>query len=472
MAKSDRYKRLFSNTLILGLGTVGSKLLTFLFTRLYTSFLTQGEYGVLDLVIQTVNLLIPIVSLGMNTAVLRFGMDGETDRTTVLSTGLAMDLFGFGGLVLLYPLITIIPDIGEYAPWMYLYIFCSLIHYLFAYFVKTLQKVRLFAIASVIGTAITLLLDVLFIAILRIGVVGYILAIVLSDLICILILFFAAKLYRYIRFSSIKKKVTAAMLRYSIPLIPSTVLWWVTDASDRFMVTNMISESANGLYAAAYKVPNLLILISGVFMDAWHMSILTEKSALERQSFFSRVFAMYQSVIFVCSSALILCAKVITKILVAPEFFDSWQYMPTLVIAMAVSNMVSFIGTIYTVEKLSKSALWTTIIGTVINVIGNFILIDAFGVQGAALSTAISYAVVLAVRSIHTRKWIPVKWDIPRFAASAVLVVIQCAVMVMEIPYWVYIEGAILLLMLSLHGKTLWLSVQQILLKRSRKEAV
>jgi O-antigen/teichoic acid export membrane protein len=168
-----------------------------------------------------------------------------------------------------------------------------MLHYLFAYFVKTLQMVRLFAVCSVIGTAITLLLDVLFLAVLKIGVVGYLLAIILSDAVCTLLLFLFAKIYQYIRPAQIKKAVTRAMLKYSIPLIPTTALWWVTDVSDRYMVTYMIDEAANGLYAVSYKIPNLLILISGIFMDAWQMSVLTEKSRLERQKFFSNIFILY-----------------------------------------------------------------------------------------------------------------------------------------------------------------------------------
>jgi len=466
MAKVNRYKKLFSTTLILGLGTFGSKVLSVLLTRLYTSFLTKGEFGTLDLIIQTVNLLIPIISLGMNTAVLRFSMDGETDRSTVLSTGLAVDLLGFGGLLLFWPLVSRIPNIGEYSLWMYLYILCSLIHYLFAYFVKTLQKARLFAIASVIGTAITLLLDILFIAVLKIGVVGYILAIVLSDLICIFILFFAAKIYRYISFKAIQKKVTKAMLRYSLPLIPATAMWWVTDAFDRFMVTGMISSEANGLYAASYKVPNLLILISGVFMDAWQMSVLTEKSREERQTFFSKVFSMYQSLIFVCGSGLILFAKVITSILVDKEFYDSWQYMPTLVIATALSCLVTFLGTIYVVEKQSKSTLYSTVIGTVVNIIGNYILIRLFGVQGAAISTAFSYAVVLLIRAVHTRRWIPIDWDLPRFCSGSILLLAQCVVMIAEVPYWPVWQALLFLAILLCNFRTLLQSVRQILTRK------
>ena len=188
MAKTDRYKKLFSNTLILGIGTFSSKVLTFLLMPLYTSFLTNGEYGIVDLLVQAANLLIPVVSLGMNTAVLRFGMDGETDRRTVLSTGLAVDLIGFGVFLLFAPLISMIPTLSAYTGWIYVFVLSSMLHYLFAYFVKTLQKVRLFAVCSVIGTAITLLLDVLFLAVWKIGVIGYLLAIILSDVICTLLL--------------------------------------------------------------------------------------------------------------------------------------------------------------------------------------------------------------------------------------------------------------------------------------------
>ncbi len=470
MATGNRYKRLFSNTLILGLGTFCSKAITIILMPLYTHYMSNSEYGIVELLVPAANLLIPLVSLGMNNAVLRFAMDGETDRKTVLSTGLAIDLIGYALFMLLFPLIRAIPMFSDYAVWLYVFVFTSMMHYLFAYFVKTLQKVRLFAVCNVIGTALTLLLTVLFLAVLKIGIVGYMLAIVLSDAICVVLFFIFAKLHRYISFNSIKKSVTSAMLRYSIPLIPSTALWWVTDMSDRYMVAWIIDEAANGLYSISYKIPNLLILISGVFMDAWQMSILTEKSPLERQKFFSRIFSVYQSLIFVSSSVLILCAKMITRILVADSFYDSWQYIPTLVIAMAISNMVSFIGTIYTVEKRTKSALWTTALGTVANVIGNFFLIHAFGVQGAALSTALSYALVLLLRSIHTRRFIPIRWDLPRFITGSILLIAQCVIMIAEIPYWIAIECVLLAILLVLHYKPLLAAAGQILDKRFGKD--
>ncbi|MBQ8684362.1 MAG: oligosaccharide flippase family protein [Clostridia bacterium] len=467
MARVDRYKKLFSNTLILGLGTLVSKVLTVLLMPLYTSYLTEGQYGIVDLVVQAANLLIPLVSLGINTAVLRFNMDGETDRKSVLTTGLSVNILSFAVFLLFYPLVKQIPIFGEYALLVYVFVLSSILHYLFAYFVKSLQRVKLFTLVSICGTAITLVLDVLFLAVWNLGVVGYILAMLFSDLTCTIILILAAKLYKYIDFRRLNKPVVSAMLRYSIPLIPNSALWWVTDMSDRYMVTWIVGEEANGLYAIAYKIPNLLILVCGIFMDAWQMSILTEKSKLEQQKFFSHVFSMYQSVIFVGASLLILCAKLVTRILVADNFYPSWEYMPTLIIATALSCFVTFLGTIYIVEKKSKSSLFTTVIGTVFNLICNFILIPRMGAHGAALATALSYGLVFVLRSIHTRRFIPISWNIGRFTINSIVLIAQAIILVQELKGWVLIESGLFLVLLVLNFKPLLGSIRQVISRRT-----
>ncbi len=467
MDKTNRYKKLLSFTLILGIGTVISKLMTYVvLTPLYTRTLTTAEFGIVELVVQTANLLMPLVSLGINQAVLRFGMDGETDRGSVLTTGLAVNIIGFLVFLLLYPLVRLIPAFGEYALLVYLFIFCATTHYLFAYCIKSMHKATLFTICVIIGTAITVVLDILFLAVWDMGIVGYILAIALSDATCSIILIIAGKLHKLIRFDKLKKTITKSMLRYSIPLIPNSALWWITDYSDRYMVTVMVSESANGLYSLAYRLPNMLIMVCGIFMDAWQMSVLSEKSRLERQKFFTNVFAMYQSIIFVGASALIVGAKLVTRIMADATFYDSWQYIPTLVMATAMSCFVTFLGTIYVVEKKSKSSLVTTIIGTAVNLGANFVLIKLWGAHGAALSTALSYGLVVLLRAFHTRKYVPIGWSLPRFTANMVLTTTQCFIMVFEVPGWEYICSALFAVVLIINFRLLLGSLKQVISSR------
>ena len=467
MDTTNRYKKLLSFTLILGIGTIISKLMTYVvLTPLYTHCLTTAEFGIVELVVQTANLLMPLVSLGINQAVLRFGMDGETDRGSVLTTGLAVNVIGFLIFLLFFPVVRLIPSIGDNALLIYVFIFCATTHYLFAYCVKSMHRAKLFTVCVIIGTAIIVVLDILFLAVWDMGIVGYILAIVLSDVTCSIILIITGKLYKLIRFDKLKKTITKAMLRYSIPLIPNSALWWITDYSDRYMVTVMVGESANGLYSLAYRLPNMLIMVCGIFMDAWQMSVLSEKSRLERQKFFTNVFAMYQSIIFVGASTLIVGAKLITRIMAAPAFYDSWQYIPTLVMATAMSCFVTFLGTIYVVEKQSKSSLVTTVIGTMVNLVGNFVLIHMWGAHGAALSTALSYGLVVLLRGFHTRKFIPIGWSLPRFTTNMVLTVAQCFIMVYEIPGWQYICSALFVAVLVINFRLLLSSLKQFISSR------
>ncbi len=465
----NRYKKLFSTTFILGIGTFSSKILTFLLVPLYTHVLSTGEYGIVDLLVQTANLLIPLVSLGINEGILRFGVDGDTDHRTVFTTGFVTILIGFAGFCALYPAVQFLPIAEGYTHWIYVFVLCSMLHYLCARFTKAIGHVRLFAVSGVLGTALTLSLDILFLVVLRLGILGYILAIVLSDVCTIIFLTVSAKLYRFLRFRYLEKATWRAMLKYSIPLIPTTVLWWITDVSDRYLVKNIVGADANGLYAVSYKIPTIMILLCGIFMDAWQLSVLSEKSDEERRDFFSKVFSMYQSVMFLAAGGLIVFAKVITKILVADDFYASWEYIPTLIIATVFSCLVTFLGSIYVVTKRSKSTLWTTMVGAIGNIIGNILLIPVWGVHGAAISTAVSYGLVFLIRALHTRRLIPMQWDMPRFIFNLVIVCVQAVVMVWAFNGWIWVEALLLALLVAVNFRTMLQAIAAVIGHRRKR---
>ena len=79
----DKYKKLASNTLIFAIGTFSSKILSFLLMPFVTRMMGTGDYGSADLVQQTVNVLIPVVTLQVNSAALRFALDKAVDKSDV-----------------------------------------------------------------------------------------------------------------------------------------------------------------------------------------------------------------------------------------------------------------------------------------------------------------------------------------------------------------------------------------------------
>ena len=70
-----KYKYLFKNIGIMTISNFGTKILSFLMVPLYTNLLSTSEYGTYDLYQTTLFLFVPILSLNIADAIMRFSMD-------------------------------------------------------------------------------------------------------------------------------------------------------------------------------------------------------------------------------------------------------------------------------------------------------------------------------------------------------------------------------------------------------------
>lgn len=466
----DKYKRLLSNTVIIAIGTFSSKVLVFLLMPLYTRVLTNAEYGDSDLILQTGNLLLPLVTMGMIEGVVRFGLDRRVRKTDVFSTGVGCTLIGFLVLLVFEPLITRIDFISPYTLLIYVFVLCSSLRTLSAQFVRATGNVRLYAVNGILSTAFTIGFNVLFLVGLKMGVRGYLLAIICADALSTIFLFWRAKLYRYVRFRGLRLYTTGSMLRYSIPMIPTTLLWWITNVSDRYIVTYMSGSDANGLYAVAYKIPSIIVLVCTIFLDAWQISAVTEEQA--RARFFTKVFRSYTALVFLVSSVVILFCKIIIRILVSPEFYEAWKYVPFLILATVFNCLVSFLGSVYMVEKKSVRSLMTAAAGAALNIGLNFLLIPKYGPNGAGFATFLSYFLVYLLRARDATKFVKIRWSHLKMMVNSALITAQCFVVVMEVQNWLVYEIALVGLIVIINVKEVLQNVQKILsstLKRRQR---
>ena len=461
----DKYKRLASNTLIFAVGTFSSKLLSFFLMRLYTEVLNTDQYGVTDLIQQSGNLLLPLVTLGITNAVVRFGLEKGVSKQGVFTTGLFSLLGGMILLLAISPLLGMVELLSGHIWLLILFVFMSSLRSLCAQFVRAQNRVKLFAIDGILSTATTIGFNVLFLIGMKDtawgGVFGYIFSIVCSDALSVVFLFIVAKLHQYIRVRGFDFKLMRAMLKYSIPLIPNTILWWITNVSDRYLVADILGEGANGLYAAAYKIPSLIMLVSGIFMDAWQISAFTEDEGRDR--FYTKVMSTYSALLFVMASGVILCTRFVPYVLFAEEYYAAWQYIPLLVIAMAFTCMVNFLGSIYMVEKKSFRSLMTAALSAVINVALNLWWIPKFGVNGAAAATLVCYLLVFVIRLWDTHRYIRIQWDYFRLVACTTILFAQAVILLLELPLWLLWEALLFGAMMLFCGKGMMESARRLL---------
>ena len=418
-----RSRRLAVNTLALTMGKLLSKVLVFFMVRLYTWVLTDAQYGTADLITNLCNLLIPVACAGLSQGFFRFvaDADGDRERSQVFSSGLCV-LCGAGTLfALLSPLFFFSRIFSPYVALILVYVLVANLHYFVSEFIRGMGKYRLYAVQGVLNTLLNIALNLLFLLPMGLRVEGYVLAIVGADFLTSVFLIGYARLWRYIRPGAADRQMMRAIRRYCVPLIPMAICWWITGVSDRYMVTWIVGAGENGLYTAAYKIPNLLTVACGVFMDAWQFSAVLENRsagpsevAEERRrrrqavsSFFSKVYRGYMAFLFLGCAALILLYRPLARVMFDASFAGAEKYIPLLLTATLFSALGNFVGSAYMVEKRSINAFWTAMIGAVLNIALNAVLIPVYGAMGAAVATLIAYLAVLLIRLVDAYRSVP-----------------------------------------------------------------
>lgn len=213
----NKYWKLISNTLIFAIGTFSSKVLVFLLMPLYTSVLSEAEYGTVDLMVQVGNFLLPLVSCGIINGIIRFGLDKYYKKSDVFTTGFLTILGGFGILLVLEPLLCHISYLGDNTMMIYVFVLMSSMRSLCSQFVRAKGYVKLYALDGILSTATTIFFNVLYLVVLKWGINGYILAMISADTLSTLFLFYLAGLHRYLHLRGLDLRTSKEMLRYSIP---------------------------------------------------------------------------------------------------------------------------------------------------------------------------------------------------------------------------------------------------------------
>ena len=270
MASSQKkYTTLVNNTLLFALSNFSSKLLSF-FIRPYLSYALDSPdvMGVSSLLQQATNLLIPVVSLGVSYAVIRFGLDKSVRKDSVFVNGGLTIFAGFAILLVAMPLVRLIANAADYLPYLYLCVLASCLRTLCTQFIRARMLNRLVAIDGVLTTGALLAYYLIFLSWLHLGATGFLLANACADLTSMVFVFFVGGCWKYCKPKAFDRKLWRDMLRYCLPMIPAAISFWIINASDMFFVQAMCEEyqgrSGNywvGLLSAGYFLPQVITIM-------------------------------------------------------------------------------------------------------------------------------------------------------------------------------------------------------------------
>lgn len=462
----DRYKKLISNSIIFALGNFGSKFIIFLLLPIYTRYLSPTQYGETDLVQTTISLLLPIITLSIYEAVLRFAMDSNSHKNIVLTNGVVVTVLGcFVGVT-----ISIFLSFFhiKYSLYLSLILGAQAFQMLFSQYAKAIGKVKIYAANGILLSVFMFLINILCLVVLKLEINGYFISLLVSNVLSCLYLFVRLDLSKDIKFGLFNRRQLKDMWQYSIPLIPNSIAWFATNAINRYFILYMIGSSANGIFAVANKIPTMLSVVNSIFFQSWQLSVIEEFEAEDKGKYYSQVFSYYSDFMFLGVTALMLFLKPIMRILVSEEFFSAWKYVPFLLLTVLYSSFSGFLGQYYVAAKKTNGLFFTTLIGAIVNVLLNMILIPIFGLNGAAISSAISFLLIWISRQIDTQKFISTTLQINRMVSNHVVFFVQLFALYFASGLLTYVISAIcLLLSIFINRSFITALIEKIFMKRT-----
>lgn len=410
----SKYKLLASNTLVFAIGNILVKLISFFLMPLYTSVLTTAQYGVSELLNNTIEIVLPIATLCIVEALYRFSIDQNTDHSTLLMNALAIVVIG-DVIVALGCMLWYFVFGYQFAAHFFVLYLTTTFYKLTTQFARGLGHVKRYVMYGVLNSLMLVITNVILLVLLHGGIAAYLISFSVGYGVAGCTAVILSKEYKYFAVKKISLSKLQEMLKYSLPSIPNMLSWWVNSLSDRYIVLFFWGAGVAGLYTAASKLPAMINLVTSIFQQAWQYSTAVEIGDKNSKSFFSNVFRVYAYFCVLVCVGLVFINKIICKILLQADFYVAWKFVPLLLLAATFGCIAAYFGTFYNALKNNTMLMLSTLIGAVGNVFLNFTLIPLMGGVGAAIATAVSYFIVMLIRMINVRKYVEVDIDIKRF---------------------------------------------------------
>lgn len=426
---NNKYTKLFKNSIIFLIGNTGSQAIRFIFLLFSTHLLTPKEFGVIEIVNQTVALTLPLISIGIIEAIFRYSMDIDENKVSVFSNGIAIIFSSSILMILLTPIFQQINIIKPFVNYYIILVIVQIFQSASKQFTRGINKVLIFVLSDFINSIFLVTSGLIFVYYLKLGITGYLLSYIIAYTFDLLFLIFGAKLYKYIDIKFLSISQILKMVRYSLPLAPNNIMWWLTETSNRYIILYMLGTTMTGVYAVASKIPSLLTVFTAVFFRAWQMSAIEEFKSENKVKFYSEIFRVFWIIMVLSSSIIFVILPSFMTVFVSSQYLNAKDFIPLLTLGAIFSSLQSFIGTNYTVSKDTLGALKTSICAAFFSILLNVLLIPVFELYGAALATLLSYIFVFILRYFDTLKYVALEINWLHFCLSFTVLVAQIVFM-------------------------------------------
>lgn len=401
-------KDVFKNSFFYTIGNLLLKAFSFFLIPLYTSYLSPEQYGILNLANSFSSVLTMVLMMGLQYSVIRFFADYKEDREkvakmfgTVICFILVLGILISGGLVLLrsYWSIYVFEDISFF-PIVLLAILISVVHGLYTVYqdiLKGMQDAKRSILLTYLFFFLMLGSNIYTVVVMKMGATGILYSTFVVNAI-MLVLMFVDLYKRRLFVLTIDKIVLKELLKYSLPLVPHTMAYTISNYATRLVISNKMSLSMLGVYSLASQFGNLGDVILNSIQSAFQPWMFNRMNDIDGQKvddiaktsyMLMWVYGLFFILIGVFSQEAI--------ILMASESYnEAWIYVPFIVMSIAIKSPMYFYNNfLYYDKSKTKYLFHITVISSIICIVITFLLVPVFGIFGAIIASIVSLIIRL-----------------------------------------------------------------------------
>lgn len=411
----DKAKYFFKNTFILLLGKISTQFLSFLLLPLYTSYLTANEYGIADLITTYVVFVAPLLCLQVEAACFRFLINYRNDDVKTNKLIKCILYFILEIIMFISIILFLINWIFKIKYFYYIYIYGVL--FVLYSFNQQISRGKgnntEYAISSCLYGIIIILCNILFIVVFKQGVIGLLLSYIIASGASLIYLMYKNRIISII-FNSIitknDKKLLNDCLDYSVPLIPSSISWWILSVSDRTILSIFIDAAANGIYAISNKFSSIYIGLFNIVSLSWTESVSLHIES--KDSFLEELYNLIIKIFVIIMILMIGFIPIVYPILIGNEFINSYKYVPILLTGSLFNVCFGLTQGIYTGLKKTRTLAKTAVMCAILNLTIDLVLVKYIGIYAAAISTCIAYFALCLYQYVDINKYFSIKLKI------------------------------------------------------------
>jgi O-antigen/teichoic acid export membrane protein len=429
-------KELFSDTLIYGISSVFARFINYLLVPLYTGVFDTDAYGVVGLVYAFITFLNVILTLGMESAYIRYGKDREVANSYFKSIQGFLVLSSMIILLILWlfqPIVNPLLGLEQSSPiflmMLGILIFDTISIVPFAE-LRLIRKAKLFAVLKTGNVVINLSLNFYLILVLNYGIEAVFIGnLAASAITSVVVLFFTRGGLKGEWNQDYLKKA----LLFGLPFVPAGLGHAINETIDRFFLKGMEAAEVSsiygaglnaddlvGIYNACYKLAVFMLLIVQMFRMAWQPFFMRISDQEDAPRLFADTFiffnviaaAVFLGVSLFVEQIVAIKVPLLDAYLIGEEYWVGLSIVPILLIAYWFQGWyINFSAGIFIAEKTKRLAQ-ITIAGALVTIISNLILIPMYGMTGAALATVMSYGVMAILIYRYSTRSFPVPYPI------------------------------------------------------------